>query len=225
MPEVTGTLPYNLDNLLGGAARVVISDDSAPMPAVPVNLKDIIDCEKPYLPQTVWVDIGSTADSTEYQRDFEVEGWDIQQVTGSVFEEVTETERTLKVALAEFKPEHLLIVEEAPAIDSIAAAAGAVAQKAVKFGSFSQLTNRRVAFIAQRNPKSGEVEETDSSTRGRFVALVLYSATIAPEASSAEVEKGNLTQLPVTFKAFPEGGEDQGQEFGTWLLEDAGTIT
>lgn len=224
MTPVTGVLPYDLANLLGGAARVLVSDDSTALPAVPTTIKDVIDCVSPYAPKTGWVDFGATGEGTSYSRDMDSDGYEIQQSTGMVFEEITDISRTLTVDVAEITPEHVAMVENTDSLGTVAAATGAVAQKSVKFGSFTSLATRRVAFIAQRHPNSGIVDE-GSIERGRFVMLCLYSVSIAADESEMTVEKGSLATLPITFEAFPESGQLQGEEYGTWLMEDAGTIT
>lgn len=227
MAVVSGPLPYDLAHLLGGAARVIVSDPSAPPSALPENINDFIDCETPYATKTGYLDLGATTEGTSYSRDMDSEGYEIEQTSGTIFEEITEVSRRLDVNMGEINPQNLQILEEAPSVATVAAVVGeAVAQKAVAFGSIQSLTSRQVIFVGMRNKQSGVVSETTGSiTRGRFVALVLYNATIAADSSEVEVAKGSLASLPVSFVAFPAGGETQGQEFGTWLLEDAGTIS
>jgi hypothetical protein len=223
---VTGTLPYDLDHLLGGAARVLVSDDEASLPAVPDSIVDVIDMESPYTPKTGWVDVGATTEGSTYSKDMDSDGYEIQQVSGFVFEEITEITRTVEITMGEIRPELVRIVENSGAAATVAAAAGASAQKSLAFGSFSQLDLRRVALVGQRNKKSGLVTESDATTeRGRFVMVVLYSVALAAEASEFTIEKGELAALPVTLTAFPESGQSQGEEYGLWLFEDAGTIT
>jgi hypothetical protein len=224
---VTGTLPYDLNNLLGGAARVVVSDDATALPAIPATIESVIDPEldNEYVAKTGWKDAGATTEGTSYSRDLETDGYEIEQTQGFVFEEVTEVSRTLDVTFGEITPELVRIVENAGAAGTVAATLTQVAQKAIKFGSITTLDVRRVCFIAMRSPKSGLVIEPDGTERGRFVMLCLYSVTIAAESSEVEVAKGSLTGLPCTFTAFPEDGQPQGQEWGTWLFEDAGDLT
>lgn len=225
MAEVTGTLPYDLDDLLGGGARVLISDDAGALPAIPANVKDVIDPEDPYTAKTGWRNVGATTDGTTASRDMDSEGYEIEQTSGVVFEEITEITRQIEVEMAGVSPANLVVMENASGVTNIAAAAGHVAQKAIKFGSIRDLKLRRVAFIGQRNIRSGIVEESVGGVeRGRFVMYCAYSCAIAADSSEATMEKGELMSLPVTFNAFPEAGQPQGQEYGTWILEDAGTI-
>lgn len=224
---VTGTLPYDLNNLLGGAARVVISDDATALPSIPDSIEDVITPNDAgnYAAKAGWKDAGATVEGTNYSRDLETDGYEIEQTQGFVFEEVTEVSRTLDVSFGEITPELIRIVENAGAAGTVAATATEVAQKQIKFGSITSLEVRRVCFLAQRNKKSGIVVEADGVERGRFVMLCLYSVTIAAESSEVEVAKGSLTGLPCTFTAFPEDGQAQGEEWGTWLFEDAGDLT
>lgn len=226
MTLVQGTLPYDVDQLLAGAARVIISDDALALPAIPANVSDVIDCKTPYAPKTGWVDIGSTTDATSYTRDLTVQEYTIEQTQAAVFEDVTEVSRSIRVAMGEIKQPHLVILEGEGTSGTVAAVAGqSVAQKSVKFGSVTNLKKRRVCFIGQRNILSGGVTETVGAiNRGRFVLLCLYSTLISADAAEIQLGKGNLVSGPVTFKAYPEGGQASGKEFGTWLLEDPGTI-
>lgn len=225
MTVVTGTLPYDLANLLGGAARVLVSDDAGALPSIPASIADVIDPVAPYTPQTGWLDFGATGEGTSYSRGMDSDGYEIQQTAGTIFEEITDVNRTLTVDIAEITPEHLALMENSSEVGTVAAATGAAAQKSVKFGSIRSLKTRRVAFIAQRHPNSGVVvEDTGGPERGRFVMLCLYSVQLSADDSEMTVEKGSLATLPVSFVAYPEGGEAAGEEYGTWLLEDAGTI-
>lgn len=221
MAVIQGAFPYDLDHILGGRARVLFAETSQ---ALPTKLNDIINIQTPYAPAAGWTDFGATSEGSSYNRDMDSEGWEIEQATGAIFEEITEVNRSLDITMAEVKPETLQILENAPSISSIAAVAGTnTAQKAVKFGGFTVVARKRVAFIAQRNIGSGKIVEA-TLERGRFVAGVLYNVGIAAEAAEVGFEKGNITGMPVTFSSSPESGQPSGQEFGTWITEDAGTI-
>lgn len=223
MAVVPGAFPYDLDHLLGGRARVILAPASEPIPA---SIADVIDMETPYAVQGSWFDLGATRDSASYTKSIESEGLEIQQVSGLVLEEITDINRQIKVSLAEVKAENLKIVEESATTGTVAAAAGVSAQKSVKFGSFSDTTPYRAVFVAQRSKKSGLVVESGAGApqRGRFVMLCLYSVSLSADETEMEFDKGTLVHAPVTFTAFPEGGEDSGEEYGVWLTEDAGTI-
>jgi hypothetical protein len=228
MAKVQGTLPYDLDNLIGGGARVLMSDDATALPAVPAKLQDIIDCKTPYAPKTGWLDLGATTDGSSYSRDMDESGWEIEQVNAAVFNEVTEVTRQFSITMGEVIADNVKIMENAAGITTIAAATGGVAQKGVKFGTFVDRITRRMAIIGQRKTKSGVVDEGGTAPtvkRGRFVGVCLYSVQVAAEGSETSFAKGEITGVPLTVQGYPEGGQAQGQEFGIWLFEDAGTVT
>jgi hypothetical protein len=221
MPAITGPFPYNVDNLLGGAVRVLIADATQ---AVPANIADIIDMVSPYAPATGWTDLGAAKDAFSYTRAFETAGYEIQQVAGPILEEITTITRTITTSVAEITPENLGIFEEAGAPLTIAAAAGQSAQKGVSFGSFASVTQHRIAFVSRRNKASGIVTEPGGVERGRFVVGVGYLGQMSADSAEMGQAKGELTAFGLTFTLFPESTEAQGEEYGTWLLEDAGTI-
>lgn len=218
--------PYDIENLLGGAVRILYAPTSV---AVPDNIADVIDMESPYAAQTGWIDLGATKESFSYSRGFDVEGWEIQQLAGNVIEEVTDLSRSITVSYADMSPENLQIIENAPSILPIVAAAGKSAQDKIAFGSFSSFTRYRFAFIARRPKQAGIVIESAgavpaSGQRGRFFMGVGYSCQIAADEVEFEQAKGELTAAGVTFTLFPESGETSGQEYGAWFDEHAGTI-
>ena len=219
--------PYDINNLLGGAVRIqfAVADGGTPV-AVPTNQADMFAMVSPYAAQTGWVDLGATSEAFTYSRGFETEGWEIQQTAGNVIEEITGLSRTIEIPFAEFKPEHLAMIEGAPStnITTIAAAAGKSSQKKITFGSFKSLNRYRFAFTSQRSIQSGVVTEPGAVTRGRFFTGVLFSAQIAADEVSFDQEKGTLTGVGVTFTAFPESGQPAGQEWGAWYDEQSGTI-
>ena len=223
-PAVQGPRPYNIDHLLGGAARILISADT-PLPALPANLEDIIDNTFPYAPVTGYVDFGATKEGASYTRDISSEGYEIQQTTGNVLEEITEVERTLQVSVAEFRKEHFKIMEESQAVEQVAEGATNAPQDIVKFGGIADLTHRRMVAIGMRSKQSGVVKEDATRSRGRFLALVLYDVAIAAESTEVPLEKGSLAEMPIAFKSFPVGGEVAGEEHGFWLDEGPSDFT
>ena len=221
--------PYDINNLLGGAVRILYTKiDGTGDTALPgVNgIETVIEMESPYDAVTGWTDLGATKESFTYSRSFDTSGYEIQQVAGNVIEELTDLERTIEVSLADFRPEHLQMIENAPSVGDVASAAGRSAQKVVKFGSFASIQRYRFAFIAMRPKQAGIVTESDgTTTRGRFFMGIANSAQIAADEVSFEQAKGELSAAGVTFTLFPEPGEANGQEFGAWYDELAGTIS
>lgn len=226
MTLVKGSFPYDLDHLLGGRVRVLISKITTTPAAIPVKINDVIGLEGTYDPVTKWLDVGAARDSASYSRSFSEEGWGIQQVNSDVLSDITGTARSVSLSVAEVRPDLLELIEQSPGGETVVAAVGASAQKAVPFGQINDLDRWRVAFIAQRKKKSGIVKEkTGSKERGRFVAITINEATITADETGIEFDKGSLSHVPLTFTAYPAAGETEGEEFGRWILEDAGTIT
>lgn len=226
MTVVTGVRPYDIDNLLGGGARVLVSDDDVALPSVPTKLTDVLAVKSPYAPAAPWLDFGATKEGSQYSREISTQGYEIEQASGAVIEEVDEVVRQLSVSMAEVTPDHWRILEEAASIDTNAAVSGATnAEELVKFGNINDLTRRRVVLVGMRSKQSGAVIESATVTRGRLVGLCLYSVAIAADTSEVTVKKGELTDMPITFKAFPISGQPSGQETGFWLSEGAGDIT
>jgi hypothetical protein len=216
--------PYDVDQLLGGAVRILYADPTDV--DVPATIADVILMESPYTAQEGWTDLGATKESFTYNRGFDTSGWEIQQLAGNVIEEITDITRTIEVSIAEFKQETLAMIEGAPSgnFADVDAEGGASAQKRMSFGSFSSVPRYRFAFISRRSKQSGIVIESDDSERGRFFMGVAYSSQIAADNVAFEQGKGDLSATGVTFTLFPESGEDAGEEWGAWYDEQAGTI-
>ena len=225
MALVKGAFPFDLSNLLGGRVRVLISKINTEPVTVPAQLKDIIKLESPYEAQTKWTDVGAARDSASYSRGFSSEGWSIQQVNASVLEDITDVTRSVTLSIAEVRTDLLELIEQSPGAETIVKGVGANAQKGIPFGNFSDLTRYRVAFIAQRKKKSGIVKEkTGSRERGQFVGMSNNEANITADETSIEFDKGALSAVQLTFTAYPAEGQEEGEEYGRWLLEEAGSM-
>jgi hypothetical protein len=141
-----------------------------------------------------------------------------------VIEEITDITRTIEVSVAELNADHLQMIENAPAIDTVAPVAGASAQDVVRFGGFGTLKQYRFAFISRRSGQSGMVVETGGKERGRFFMGVAYRAQLTADSVDLEQAKGDLSAAGTTFRLFPEPGQEEGEEYGAWFDEMAGTI-
>lgn len=222
-----GAFPYDIDNLLGGAVRILYADAAGAGAAdIPVGIQDVIDMAYPYAAAADWTDLGATKESFTYTRGFETAGWEIQQEQGNVIEEITNLSRTIEVSYAEFNAANLAMIEGGGVSGTVTAAAGHVAQDRLGFGAFESLNRYRFAFISRRSKASGVVIEPGAGARerGRFFMGVVYSAQLSADDVSVEQAKGELTASGVTFTAFPEAGEDAGEDWGAWYDEQPGTI-
>lgn len=223
MALVHGAFPYDINNLLGGAVRVLLAPYVVgDIPASPLEAFDQV---SPYDANTPFVDLGGTKEDFSYGRNIDVSGYQIQQLQGNVIEEVTDATRTIKVSMAEIGAKGLEIIEQSAAPEDIAAATLTSAYEKVSFGTISDLKRYIAVFVARRSQASGLVlEGAGGLKRGRFVVGVGYNVAISADNVEVGIGKGNLAAAQVTFKFFPEPSFDQGEEFGGWFFEKAGTI-
>lgn len=213
--------PYDIGNLLGGVVRILFAPITQ---AIPVNIGDVITMTGGYAPQTGWVEVGATKESFSSEGGFDESGMEIQQTPDEVLSETTSVTRTINVSFAELNPQNLQLIEGAPNIATIAAAAGKGAQKKVAFGSFTARKNYRWAWISRRSLDSGIVIEPGGKERGRFFMGCGYRGKLAADSHTMEQNKGDLTAVGVGWKLFPEPGEAEGEEHGAYFDEQAGTI-
>lgn len=225
MALVGHPFPYDIKNLLTGAVSIYYAPLAT---AIPADISDVILMEAPYTVQAGWTALGATKEPFTYSRSFDTEGLEIQQTNVVIFEEITDITRTITVSMAEFNPFGFQLMENAPSVATIAAAAGASAQKKIAFGNFTSTERYRFAFLSRRPKGAGVVTESDATTeRGRFVMGVAYDASLQADEIEMEQGKGELTAVELAFTLFPEStvAQPEGQEVGAWFLEDEGTIT
>lgn len=223
MAVVKGLNPYDLSNLLKGPCRVLWAPLSV---AIPTKLSKIIGVDEgKYEPATGWKDFGATTQGAAYSRQFSVTGFQIEQATGDVDQEITDVVRQVQATFGEITPEFLQMVEQAASIGSVSSSKGNAAEKQVKFGTIESLTAYRIAFVGRRPVGQGaDVTEQGGIVRGAMAAACLYHAKLTGDAASIGVAKGQLSSAPLAFQAFSEGGQESGQEQGLWLMEQSGTI-
>lgn len=225
MTAVTGLNPYDLSKLLAGPCRALWADPT--VTDLPDNLLDIIAVEKAdfYAPAAGYTDFGALVEGAAYGRSIETTGYEIENTTGTVAESVTDVVRSVSINRGELTADALREFEQAAKVAEVAGGADHRPEKHVKFGSIEALGRKRIVFIARRPVGVGaDVIEQDGTVRGAFVAGYLYTCSLSGDQSSISIAKGQLSSAPLTFKAFPEGGEAQGEETGRWIEETAGEI-
>lgn len=214
-----------LTNLLMGPAYIYYAD--AAVATRPTKIDDVIGMASPYTPKTNWIAIGATSDASGYSREFEQEDYEIEQRTGAVGSKVTSVSRSLTVPLSEITAALMRIVEAAPAPTTIvqgAAASGTPAQSRLDFGSISTLPRYRFALIAERD-KGVTGSSGEGGARGQLAAILLYSASIAADASEMEIAKGQLVGREVTFTAYPDSAvTDPEKAHGAYVEETGATV-
>lgn len=214
-------LPVQINALITGACDIAYAPITAD---VPEHIGDIIELVGDPDVVTPWKLFGATSGGSSYTRSVDSEEIEIDQRQGAVFEDITDITRTFSTEIAEISPEHLKIVENAAAIETIAAAAGKSAQKVVRGGSFDEFTSYRIAFIAQRRKSQGLVTEPGGATRGAYVVGVLYNATLSSDDAELTFDEGGLATMGITFKAFPDPALDAGKDTVAFFEEQPGTI-
>lgn len=222
--------PYDIFNMVVGAVRVVYADaDGANAIAVPTKLQDLQDLTPTagdYPTATDVNDLGAATDGSEYTHGRELEGVEIEQETGSIFEEITQVSRGFSLSMAELEPNNVQLIEVASAIETIAAVANAGgAQKSVGLASYTELPAYRIALIGVRKRAAGLVTHaTSGMERGRLVAVTLNRATLSSDENTTSFGKGTLANTSLGVTAFPEPGEAADVAYGRWFFEDAGAI-
>jgi hypothetical protein len=222
MTEVVGQNPYNLANLLKGPCRVLY----APLKqAIPTKIKDIITPEGEYKPAGEWKDFGATTSAAAYGRQFQTTGYQIEQATGDVEEDVTSVIRSIQGTFAEITPELLQMLEQAKTIGTVAKGSGYSAEKQVKVGTVESLESYRVAFLGRRSKGQGvDVTQKDGNVRGAFVVYCMYRGKLTGDQAALQLARGQLASAPLAFQAYPESGQAEGTEHGLWMVEQSGTI-
>lgn len=215
---------YDLAKLAVGAIRVVRAPDSV---TVPDDISDVVNMVAQagsYPLKAGWLDFGATTDASSYSRGIESEGLQIEQESGDIDERITEVPRSLTFPMAHIDENNMKLIEQAPAIEQVAGASQVGPQKRVPIGTFEDVDRYRVGFIGVRSKKAGIVTEPGGATRGRMIAIFLYEASISADEASMEFAKGSLWSGEITFNAFPDNTQPEGEEHGLWLFEEASTI-
>ena len=218
----SGLNGYDLSNLLKGPCSVLYADPAET--DAPANLLDIFDPDgSPYTPSEGWKVFGATTSGTAYSRQFSTSGFQIEQATGDVDEEVTDVVRSVQASFGEITPELLQMIEQAKDVDTVAKAKGRAAESQIKFGTITSLTDYMIAFVGKRlKGKGADVTESGGGVRGAFVCGVLLSAKITGDQTALQLAKGQLSSAPLTFQAYADDSQAEGEEHGLWIVETPG---
>jgi hypothetical protein len=168
------------------------------------------------------VDIGATSAPSEIHRNLTTAGVTIEQSTTTLLEEPTDLVRTLVIKAAEWRSDILEIAEESTAA-AVTAAVKLGSGQSVPFGNIFSLSEYRLCLAGRRSKKSGLVQEgTGGSpvTRGGLVVTCAYRASLIGEDLSSVFGKGQLTDIPLTFKLVPDPTiTTEGAEMGFHYIE------
>ncbi len=221
-------LPYDIDQLTGAAARVLLAPIGTTLPAKPA---DIYDQTAPYAPAggtgAAWFNVGATSGPLQVGRNMALAGFNIEQSQTVLLEEPTEITYTVQVPIAELSPTMLQIINDSASPTGVAGTTGSGTGTKTPFGNVFDLTHYRIAFVVRKSKTQGEViEGAGGKHRGRFVTYVGYDCSLTAENVQTNFGKGQLASATVTFKLYPDSGvTTEGEEHGFFFHEDAQTLT
>lgn len=223
-------LPFNIDNLAGAACRVLLAPKDEE-PVLPKKGSDIFVQQEAgeYKSVSPWIDVGATAGPTTTSRNLTTAGYTIEQAQTPLLEEPTEIAYTVSVPFAELTGAVLAILyqgtpEEKAAVE-VSSHTTDLAAAITKFGNIFTLEHYRIAFVLRRNIAQGIVKEKAGPKRGRFLTFVGYDCSATAENTTASFAKGTLATMTMNFKLYPDAAvTTEGEEFGFWIDEKAGTF-
>ena len=226
---------FDATNFVNGTVRVLFSklnNGTLTDQPVPSDISKVFAMKSPYSPVTTpstaspWVDIGATTAPCVYDRGLTVNEWKIEQRLTAVLLVPQEVIRTIKVPAAEFARADLLgLFENGPAQNAITPTTGVSAQEQQPFGQFTDLTQYRVALAAFQPLEAGTVyESAGGPSRPRLMVQTFYRCSISAENVSVTYGKGDMVSADLTLRTYPEPGQAQNAEGGTYWFEAAGTI-
>lgn len=223
-----GRTPYDEAGALTGPARVLYADTAQAVPTSPWDVvPPVASAGGEYAALTAWKDFGLAADAPQYAHDKDSDGLDYEQPSGSLFEEITDINRSFKAQVGHIDELTMGIIENSASVTTLAAAAGKSAVKKLDIGSYASFKQWRIVMISFRPTGSGVVTEPAPSpvgTRPPAVALILPRVILAAEASELSPERGSPANIEVTFNVIPETTLASGKEHGFWGFEQPGVI-
>ncbi len=212
----------DIANLLGSGGRGILArrDDIA---TAVQKLDDFVDLTT-LDPKTNWVDLGAArrGQGRTYSRNMTTSEGQIEEDTGAVWTDVDDIPRQMTMQFAEITPENAQIIEDALDPVAIAAAAHRSPQTAVDFGTVESLTAYRLVLVGMRRTGQGQdITDEDGDKRGPLVAVCLHNVSISADNADLELQRGQIANVPLTFKAYPDPGiSDARKAVGRWLFED-----
>lgn len=236
MSGIAGFFVFDETHFVHGQARILFSklgNGSLTDQAVPASPADIFAQEQAsgYDPMTPtgyspWVDLGGTTTPPEYGIARTINNWRVQQQIAAVKAVPSEVVRTIKFTFAEFNRTDLLqLLENAGAAQSVSSATGHSAFTQIPFGQFTDLNEYRFAIAAFMPLDAGSVNESDGTVRPRLVVQACYRCAVDAANSTVAYALGEEIAPELTLRLYPESGQDQNQEQGSYFIEAAGTIS
>ncbi|NJN50015.1 MAG: hypothetical protein HC798_01505 [Polaribacter sp.] len=200
----------NALDIIGGSARLV---RAAAGTAKPTEVSDIINAAtSPYALAAGWTDFGATDGGITTTRSLEKNELEVDQVLGTIEEEVVDTSMTLETNLAELSLENFQI---AWGLDGTigtnnAPAAGFNNETTLGIGTNNCLQDYMIALIQDKR--------ADCSSTDRYVRIYVYwRAQWSGADSGLTFTKGEKSILPLTFNLLVDTTETDDRNFGIIL--------
>lgn len=215
----------NDQDVLQGPARFLITPYATTLPE---QLDDVVGMIDPYTAAAGWDDGGHTQEGVTMSFGFDKEGNATDQSDGNIIERTSNTEVTVAANFAEITPALVRYAYAGSADVAIPADDNVSAQTAVDVGPITTLPRFRLAILALREPHLQEVTEPDDTVRGAMYGRLCFAAELSGESSEMVIGRDELTNVPLTFKLFPDAADTGGtttRRYFRDLFETAGTIS
>lgn len=192
----------NVEELIASGARGFIGKagtGTGGTVAAVTDVTSVLD-QDTLLPKPGWQDIGSAREGqgSNYDLSVSTQELKVEQSTAVVFENITETNRSITQQWAEFTPDKLAILEQGTAVT--ASGLWHVEGKAI-----TARDAYRVAIIGLREQGNGrDITDTTGAKRGELIGVVLQFAKLSADSKQFELQRGQLANMPVTFKGYPD---------------------
>lgn len=212
----------DIGNLIGSGGRGILARTADIATAV-AKLDDFINLTT-LTPKTDWVDLGAArkGQGRTYSRNMSTSDGQIEEDTGAVWTDVDDIPRQMTMQFAEITADNTQIIEDALDPVAIAAAAHRSPQTAVDFGTIESLTGYRLCLVGMRRAGQGQdITDEAGDVRGPLVAVCLHNVSISADNADYELQRGQIANIPLTFKAFPDAAIADGRKaVGRWLFEE-----
>lgn len=178
------------------------------------SIDDVLDLDD-LTPQTGWAYLGASREGqgSSYEQAVATQELRVDQDTSVVFENIQSVDRTITAQMAEFNPDHLALLEEST-VDTPSGL------WKVDGKSFTTRARYRVALIGRKEPGYGQdITNSGSEVRGELLGVVLQNASISAGNLTFELQRGQLANVPVAFKGYP----DTSGVIVTWVGETGPT--
>jgi hypothetical protein len=128
----------------------------------------------------------------------------IEEDTGAVWTDVDDIPRQMTMQFAEITDENVQIIEDA--LDPVAVAAAAHRSPQRRRLRHDRVADRyRLVLVGMRRAGQGaDITDEAGDKRGPLVAVCLHNVSISADNADFELQRGQIANIPLTFKAYPD---------------------